>query len=923
MTKTVRGPEGLVIHFPDDTDEATINRVMSEAYAKRKAAQPQQPQQPQEQPVDATPPQSGVDKFITGLDRLPNLVGAGNFSSGFTKSDLSADEARGRFAQGVGDTAHAEARAATGILGPVDDWVIAGASEGLDAITGKDTGDFATKVKRSEALADRLREDHPLGSLVGDVAGFGYAGKALRAVAAPGAITAKGIPIIGGVAGEAATIAGLHGAAEGESLPQIAQDAATAAIFGKVLQGVGDKVVAPAAKWALPRIERQVAKLRGKGTSEEFKIPEHEVQRIADRMKMSTDEVRKGLDDYISANGVDANILQVVNADTAAQWEKLARGRKGAAEALRAGEEKAALERPDIVANAARRTGDAQSADEAIEGARGAAQKQATAVRQGEQDAAEEVTDIVTAQKRMEDANIEAAKHLENQRVAEESDNLAQTLRRAGQGIETDANVDAALAQYTTKLLREDGGLAQQPIKLTKEWIKAKLPGNPKRVSGVLKEKADSLPEGEARQRLLKAAEDVGTGKDVDLTIGDVDNVRRALNDGGVDANGARWSLGEAGDDLRAEAARQVPDYNEKYLKVFAGTKRGLAARDATKMILGKGANDAAADIEGQVARVRQDEGDAAANWILEGARDGALRAIAQGARDGEEALKAASNIIRNGDAIVRTAGEEGQRLVTAVHQTMENVSKISDEMAEIVAAAKRNKNQLSDGARKRLAELKRAANTQIAGIKQAIRRDTGALRAAQKVLSKPEGEFNSAVSGSKQNTGSVARGAIADEAGASPTGAIKVVEDLATPSVARKIEKVAGKETAEKLQAVGRTQSKAVANLSKAAARTKDDGGLGEEMSTAIEAAASLAGRAGPGYATAVGKRALKAFQHLGISNRGAKAIASAVLNNDAQYVARLVNRLAKTEQQRKVILDAVRSFLLGLNLGNVTSAR
>ena len=910
----VEGPNGLRVEFPDGTDPQTINKVMSEMHARTTGRTPQQPAQPPQRPVDATPPQSGWDKFVTGFDRLPNLVGIGNISSGFTKADVSPEEAVKRFGQGSAGSLQAAGRAATGVLGPVDDWVIAGVSEALT----NDAETFDQKVKRSEALADQLREDHPLASLYGDVAGFGYAGKALRGVAA-----SRGLPIVGGVAGEAATITALHGAAEGQSADQILQDAATAAIFGKVLQGVGDKVVAPAAKFIAPRIERAFASKAAKAT-DEFKIPEHEVQRIADRLKMPVEDVRAGLDDYLAANGVDGNILSVVNADTAAQWEKLARSKKGAAEALRAGEEQAALARPDIVAGAVRRTGDSQTASEAIGAVEEAGAREAGAVKRTAQDQMAETRDIVTAQKRIETANQNAARALADQQIAEVGDELATTLQRGAQGIETDANVEAALTKYTTQLLRSDGGLAQQPVRLTPEWIKANLPGNPKRVSAVLKDKADALPEGAQRSNLLKAAEDIGLGKEVNLTIGDVDNVRRALIAGGQDAvTGAKWSLSEAGNALRREAARQVPDYAEKYLKVFAGTKRGLAARDATKMILGKGGNDAAANVQGTIARITEKEGADAAVWVREGARDGALRAIAQASRDGEEALKAASNIIRNSDAIVRTAGAEGQRLVTAVNQTMENVARLRDDMADIVAEAGRNKNILTDGMRKRLDELKRAASTQIAGIKAAIRRDTGALRAAQKVLSTNEGEFAAATAGSKQNLGSVARGSIADEAGSSPASAIKVVEDIATPSQARKIEKVAGADTAKALQAVGRTQTKAIANLNKAAARTKDDGGLGEELSTAIEAAASLAGRAGPGYATAVAKRGIQAFQHFGISNRGAKAIANAVLNNDAQYVARLINRLAKTERQRKVLTDAVRSFLLGLNVGNVTSAR
>lgn len=913
----VEGPNGLRIEFPDGTDPQTIDQVMREAHAARsgKVQAPVARDVPQ-----AAPEQSGLDKFFTGLDRLPNLVGIGNVSSGFTKADVSPQEAASRLAGGAGESLHASARAATGVLGPVDDWVIAGASEGLDALTGKDTGNFDQKVARSQQLGDELREDNPLASLVGDVAGFGYAGKALRSVAA-----ARGIPIVGGVAGEAATIAGLHGFAEGQDIGQVAQDAATAAIFGKVLQGVGDKVIAPAAKYVLPRVERGFNKVLGRtGDEAQFKIPEAEVQRIAARLKMPVADVRKGLDDYLRTNGADANILSIVNDETAAQFEKLSRARKGAGEAFREGEEAAALSRPDEVAQAIGRTGDTQVASEAIGDLKATGAREAERVRTGAQDEIADTSEIVRAQSRMEDANIAAAKALEDQQIAEAGDALSTTLQRAGRGIETDEAVEASLKQYTTQLLRRDGGLAQQPVKLTPEWITQNMPADPTDVAKILTAKARTMPAGEARDSLVKAAEDLGSGAEVTLKIGDIDTLRRVLSQGGTDANGVRWSLGETANALRGEAARQVPDYAEKYLKVFAGTKRGLEARRTAALILGKKAPAAAQNIAGRTARAMETGGEDAAQWVIAGARDGALDAIAQSSRGGAEALKTASKILRNADEVRRVAGREGERIVQTVNATMENVARIREEMAEIAAIARRNQDQLSDGLRNRLSELKRAARHQIEVIKATVAKDTSAIKAASKVLSTNEGEFAAATAGSNANLGSVARGSIADEAGQSPASAIKVVQELATPSTARKVAKVAGQETADRLQAVGRTQTQATKNLSRASARTKDDGtGLSEELTAAIEAGAGLVGRAGPGFATAAGKRAIKAFSQFGISNRGAKAIANAVLNRDAAYVSRLVNRLAKTEQQRKVIVDAVRSFLLGLNVGNVTSAR
>ncbi len=869
--------------------------------------------------------QSGADKFVTGLDRLPNLVGLGNVSTGFTKADLKAGEAAGRFGKGAGGAIQATARGATGVLGPVDDIVVAGASELADVATGNETGQFSEKVQRSKQLADKLAEDNPLASAAGSLYGFGLAGRALRGAAAAG-----GLPIVGGVAGEAATITAAHGALEGQDLGEIASDAATAAVGGKVLQGVGDKVLKPVINAVAPRVARAFASKASKAT-EEFQIPEADVQRVASRLKMPVEEVRKGLEDYAAANGASGSIASVLNAESAGEFAKLSRARKGAAEAFREGEEKALLSRPDRVAFAVRNTGDTQSAADAIDGVRDEGIKAAGKVRGATEDTIAETDQIVTAQKRFEDANISRAKSQAQQQVAAAGDKLSATLQEAADGVATEENILDDLGKYTTNLLRRDGGLGSRPVTLDADWISTNIGDVPK-AAKILRTQGELLPlnarvngkivPNEDREALLDAAEQIGQNGSITLKIGDIDPIRRAFNEGGQDASGIKWKLGESGDNLRAEVARQVPEYEEQYLKVFAGTHRGIEARNAAALILGKKSKEVTANLDRRVSNAVAKDSDSA-KWIVEGARDGALSAIAQASKDGAQALTAAANIIRNAPDIIRAAGPEGQRLVEATRKTMDNVSRISDEMGDIIAQSRANKNQLTDGMKSRLLELRRAANTQIAGIKGAIRRDTAALQAAQRVLSAGEGEFATATAGSTQNLGAVARSAIVDEAAKGPAEALRLADDLTTPSNARKIAKVAGKDTADKMQAVGRTQRKEAANLSVAAARAKDDGGVNEELSTAVEAAATLVGRAGPGYAAAVAKRSIRAFSQFGVSNRGAKAIANAVLNNDAAYVGRLINRLAKTERQRKTLSDAVRGFLLGLNADTVTDSR
>lgn len=66
MTMTVRGPNGLVVNFPDGTDPATIDRVMREAAAKN----PNKPPLPWygEEPGIAAKVLQGVGDMVTGID---------------------------------------------------------------------------------------------------------------------------------------------------------------------------------------------------------------------------------------------------------------------------------------------------------------------------------------------------------------------------------------------------------------------------------------------------------------------------------------------------------------------------------------------------------------------------------------------------------------------------------------------------------------------------------------------------------------------------------------------------------------------------------------------------------------------------------------------------------------------------------------
>jgi len=953
----VEGPNGLRIEFPDGTDRDTINRVMSEAHAKRSGAKPAQPAQPAKQPAGpnlSTKPeeQSGVDKFLTGLDRLPNLVGAGRFGVLGDQSTGNKDQgqALSDFGGGATQALQATGRAATNVLGPVDDAVIAGISE----LTTNDAETFGQKFQRTQEQADQLREDQPLASGVGDVIGFGYGG------------TLLGRAGITGVGKQSAYLAGGHALLENPTDPvAAAQEAAISAVFGKTLQGIGDNVIKPVANFVAPRVGRAFAGKAAKAT-EEFKIPEAQVQRIANRLKQPVAQIRSDIDEYVKVNGVDANILAVVGDDTAEAFGQLSRAKKGAATAFREGEEAAVLARPDRIAGAVARTGDTQTATAALDdlAARGQAAASRTTQLADEAAATTKATTLA-GQRAVDDSAAAATRNAtlqgkqtqrmvrdetailaqaEKAKIDASAAKLSEAVQARAKGIATDEAVSRALKEHTDNVMHGAGGLAKKRITLTKGWLNKNFPENPRQIAAVLRAKADTLPKGAARNRLLKAIDSMTGGADdageeaaskgweaLKLTLDDVDTLRRTLKKP-VDVAGVKYNLTKAGSALRDYAAKKHPAYQTEYLDVFSNTMKGLDARTAGAMATGKKAAVAAEDVMAAAGKAATPQ---SRDAIVTGAREGALRAIAQTTKDGAQTLKSASLILRNAEAIIKLAGKDGEELVKTVRATMQNVQKIQDEIADIAAASRTTREGIADDVRQqvqkiaddataakrvltdkqvsRLKTLERAAKAQLDAIKAAMSRNTRAIDAASKVLTMTEGEFAAATAGSREPLGSVARGAIAGKAAQSPADAVSVAKDLTTPSTQRRIAKVAGQETADTLGAVGRTQVREISNLDKAAARAKDTGPIGEELGLGMEAVASMLGRAGPGFMMSLVRRGAASLTSIGISNKAAKAIAQAMLRQDRPFVEKMLNRLAKTERQRKVIVDAINAWAVG----------
>jgi hypothetical protein len=988
-------------------------RAPAQAQQPAQTRQPAQAAAPRQQPnLDMTPekkPDDFFDNLGRGVDRLPNLVGLGNISTGFTKADLNPLDAAGRFATGA-------------VRAPIAATVATGDAFALGLPTRLAGMLPGSSYEKALAAKKSIMEGQPLAEGLGTLTGYGLGGAGLAKI--PGSVaglTTKGMGVQGGLmAGGSALVQNptdpLGAVAEG----------ATGAAFGKALEGVGNVVIKPLAQKYLPKIERALTGKKGREAAG-FDIPEELVQQIANRTRMPAAEITKNLKDFAAVHGPDSpRFLSLVNAETAGQFRALSKAKTEANVVFREGEEAAGLARPDVVGRAVERTGPVrgtaatlQKADEAGQAALSRKTQEAadeaarltastTARQRFTEDAAEAGTrrvqdtaraelqaaddaaraqqqDIVdaataetqairaesTATRRMVRDETDALKKQQEAKVKASGTRLSTSLQQRAQGIKSDAEVLDDLATYTDDVM---GKMRDTPIVLPRDV----LPVNPKVASKALLSYAQGVTDKAEYAVIMEMVDALGKNEPFKTTIGKADLLRQVFGKAKTPTS-ENYPLRQAGNTLRDAIAKQHRPYKEDYLDVYADVNRALEARAIGSKVVGANSAEAVADVALMGANA---ERAATRLAIKQGAEDAALRTIAGTTKDGAQALAAAANIIRNADAIIKIAGREGEALVKTVRTTMDNVQRIQREIAQITEAARNTregvadaaaanvrrvkreatgrkrevtarqdetkrvaaerqvsetrdladraadiKRRLTDVQKERMAKLERTAKAQLDVIKERMSKNTRAIQAASNLMKMTERELADATAGAGPQVtrvlGDVARGAIRGRAMQSPKDAIQLVENLATPSTGRKITQVAGARTGEALQKVGETQRREIANLSAVAARKADDQVVGEELSLAMEAGAALAGRAGPGYTTAILKRGANALGSLGISNKAAKAVAEAVVRNDKAYVEKLIKRLGKTELQRKRMATAIRAWVVSTSTDTVADVR
>lgn len=896
MPKRVTGPDGTVVEFPDDADEATIKRVMSEAYAAKQAGQtkPKTSQTAAESGIRRTPRKedSGLTKFARGaaaVAAIPVDVATGDLET--------AGDKVGTFAEGAVKSLEAAGRGVMNIGGDADNLLIAGISEGIDAVTGNDTGTFKEKVQRDKAKAKQLRKDAPIGTFAGEVYGFGRAGQALRS----GVKQTTGKTI--GLGTEAAALAGIQTTLEGEGLDKAAQNAALAFVGGKAAEGIGDKVLAPGLKWITGKLDKR---LKG------GEISPAVITALANRTERPASEVATAVAEFTRVNKRSPSLAEISDQKTIDEFVELARARKPVAQVFRTAEEEAALSRPGEVQRAVEATGDtALGADEIASRQAAAAAAQKT-VRTQTNEGTAAIADDARASQRMVRDESEKLVAEQEQLIEQTGEELRQSIINSTKVADDMASPD--VIQSNIKAWADDvmrnpkTGLEKGKIEIPPKSIDKIIPAQSMRT--VLQSMAKATPERTAKFKRINAAlRAIDEGRPVKLTVGDVDSMRRAFSNM-VDDAGVKFDLAKANAELSKLAEKQVPGY-KNFLTQYRKLQEAAEGFNKGRGVLTDGPTSFNADVG------------AMSPFGKAGAATGALTRINDALGTSPKPLQDAAKLVARRDTLENTLGAQGKALADEAEAALERVTAITDEIAEIREAARNTREGLSDDARRQIRELRAAAGEEIANIREGLARNEAALKAAGNVLDESNVSLNAALNMADESlpTGAVARRSIADTAGQSPADALRTANRLRESGAASRVARVAGEETADTLRAVGETQTRAATNLNQLSVRSPQDPLVPVEVSAAIDIAATLTGRAGAGFAANAFQRVLRRSGRLALSDAEAMALSRAIVTRDPRVVNEIIDKLATSQRTRKQIEQAVDRAAVALAAGTMGS--
>jgi len=1020
LAEYVQLPDGRKVELPaDPAQRAALREKIRTKYSS--AATAPAPAMTPQQKADAAIQKSterqdtGYTKFGRGLLRVPDAAagvvpGLGDAVDAIRGTPGQTREAARTAGAGAAEGVEAFARGVTDLGGDTDDRVIAAirnpdqlVNAARNIVTpGKpfDTSRLDADVKRSKERGRTLKKEKPVSSLAGNVVGFGAGGAALRT----GTTAATGGKVALGLGGEAAAVTGAASLLEGNDAGEAATNALVAMVGGKALQGVADKALTPGMKWIAGRLD---TRLKG------GEISPAVIAGIANRTGRPAEEIANAVEAFTFVNKRPPSLVEIADDATIQKFAELAKSRQGVAGVFRESEEAALASRPAEVKAAVEATGETRLGTDEIAARRAAAEAQGGAVaaqtdeavgalkttaaddavrvadeaRAGRRDLrgqAAAVTDDATARIRQLDDEArrvqaeatdtqrmvrdESAKLVDEQaaKIEQTGEELRQSLLKSSAvepDMQTSEIIEAQTKAWADDIMQnKETGLETLPVRIGPRVYKRDIPEL--EFQKALKDLVNSTSKGDpAYPRLLAAKEAADSGKAIELTIRDLDTIRRVFKERGNSPGGAglKKGLDKAGDALERLAATQHKQYG-RFLNKYEELKQVAEGFKVGQSATGAGAQKAAANLRA-----------AESAYTKAGGKVGVLAKINEQLSISSKPLNDAADLVARREALVSIAGSKGAKIADDSMEALMKVQGYADEIAAIKEAARNTREGvakeakgkvaaigktkqavgdeataktrelgkqaegLTDAARSKIRELKQKAGAEIAKlrkaqadeetiIKRALAADEDALRAADNVLSARNTDFDAAVSGGDAAlpTGAVARRAIADEAGQSPVDALKTAERLRDTATTGRVARVAGEETAETLRAIGASQTKAASNQSIVSVRDPKEGNVvSDEVSAAVAAAATLAGRAGVPFAFSAVQRVINRAGRLNLSDKQANALARAVTSRDPKVVKEVLDKLVTTQRTRAQIDAAMQRIVVGLTSSQVVNMR
>lgn len=781
-------------------------------------------------------PNSGLGAFGAGVGRIADVAGTAA-SGDFTEAAIKGVPVVQDAATGALNALQATGRGILDLGGDLDDFAIAG-------LTAGSGGTFADRVQQSKAQRDELAKSNPLATFTGQAIGFGKAGSALR-----GALPARLGTGATAVAAEGALIGGANTAAENitdvatgeKSLADAAKETGLVTLAGGVIGGTADKLLRPITN----SIGAAAGALTGTAPGP---LPAKTARAASNRIEDSPEQILKAQAEFKEANQVTPALIDIL--DDTKRLQRLSAAREGAGDVFTAAEESSLRALPAEFRASVNALGDSTTPNEALADLTGAARTKAREIQGLGNQELRNIADGKLGQMR----DIATA-------VRENVIEKDRAIKIAKAELVKRTDIDKEINQWATETMRISG-LADNLVTIGPDEFRETIP--PEKFVDSLKTIASSLGD-EQRGILREAAEAVVGGEPANLTLSDVDILRRAFRDV-AQKNPELHNLTLAADKIEDLAIESVPQYGD-FLSKFSALKR-------------------AGTEYGEFARSH-----------------GADPSV----------LRLADQIILSADEVVSSIGEPGKAVIANMRAIMKRIEDNSKALEDIKVRGQDAGDTVASNARLSAEEIRSQTGQDLQELSQLLKDNSNAVKVAGNVLRERTDNFLSTIAKAEEGVplGRVALGGIQDAA-SSERGALGAVRALNETETARRLEGVVGEETAGRLVDIGRTREQALLNrndVANAAGRNSQRERVGRD---ALDVGIVLTGRPGPGYTLSTIRRVLSTVQQLGLNDREIDRLATAFTTGDDAVLRQIAEQVGRTQAQKESVRRVVNAAIL-----------